>query len=208
MIILWVSVKIMPFQWNSVLLLCFLHTKLQPDCHVFSQLSSLYPAFAVSHKLNQTNFLKILLKALRSLPHFFHLNTHSVWLENCWATFLLTSISEQAMQLLHGPFPFLSLIFCVFFPVCAVTQSHASFVWASPSSPSLLKSSLLTPSLELLETLTPDLKDWLLVLKRMVLFSYFLCCSSFCFNQLNLRSIWEERLCCTNPLFLQPSNAS
>lgn len=76
MITLWVLVKMMHL--NKIVLcylLCFSNTKLQPDCHVFFQLNSLYPAFLLPHKLSQTNFLKISFKALRSLPCYFFILT-------------------------------------------------------------------------------------------------------------------------------------
>lgn len=157
MITLWVSVKMMHL--NKIVLcylLCFSNTKLQPDCHIFFQLNSLYPAFLLSHKLSQTNFLMVSLKALRSLPCYIYsviyivlqiYNTHSGWLENGWAKFLFTSISEQAMTLPYGTFSFLSLTFCLFFPVCIVTQAHSSFTGLTLPVPSLLKSSPLTPFL-------------------------------------------------------------
>lgn len=156
MITLWVSVKMMHLNKNSALLLTLLKHQTPADCHIFFQLNSLYPAFLLSHKLSQTNFLKVSLKALRSLPCYIYsviyivlqiYNTHSglagKWLGK--VSFSLPFLSRLWPSI--WDISFLSLTFCLFFPVCIVTQAHSSFTGLTLPVPSLLKSSPLTPFL-------------------------------------------------------------
>lgn len=111
----------------------------------------LYPSFALSNKLSQVNFLEILLKTLRNVPflfmfiYLFYLNTHQ-----CLAGKLLSNISfwissEDSIQVIFIPLSdILHVLSC--FALHLPTQPHFSFLpWISPS---LLKSSILLPSLK------------------------------------------------------------